>query len=400
MIRERSHGPWTRSLVLGWAATVGLGPAVASAAEPYCEGNPAILYCNDFESGGLDGLEAGPAATVVSTGSGAPVYDGEYSLHADFTPPYNAQAEFGVRFDGVPRVYLRFYVRFDAAWDEPMHHWYAIHGDHPDDPWSCHGDAGCRPNGELCLSGTTVDTRMTNEGQLPGEPFFYTYHPDMNCDPEDSCSNYADPQAICDGCADKGLPCENGPECCWGNWFDPNQGGPVSMVQDTWYEIETMVSANTPGMTDGEMALWIDGTLVAEHGGIAWRDLDELLLNHVIVWNYFPALEQARSVWFDNLVVSTEPIGGAGGGGDTTGGGADESDGGVDPGDETGATTASSATSAGDAGAQDSGSSDSTSGAQDESDGGCGCRQGSPLAPWGSLMLLLGLRGSRRRARD
>ncbi len=31
--------------------------------------------------------------------------------------------------------------------------------------------------------------------------------------------------------------------------------------------------------------LWVDGELVSEHGGIAWRNLDELLLNHVIVEN-------------------------------------------------------------------------------------------------------------------
>lgn len=365
-------------------------PSLAGAVEPYCVDNPAVIYCNDFETGGLDGIEAGPAATVVAAADGAPVHGGGYSLHADFTPPYNAQAELGVRFDGVERVYLRFYVRFDATWDEPMHHWFAIHGDLADDMWSCHGDAGCRPNGLICLSGTTVDTRQSVDGELPGEPFFYTYHPQMSCDQEATCANYADPQAICDGCADRGLPCENGLECCWGNWFDVNQGTPISMVQDTWYEVETMVAANTPGVADGEMALWIDGQLVAEHGGIAWRELDELLLNHVIVWNYYRSVSSSRSVWYDDLVISTEPIGSGPGGGEDSGGPSDGSgDGttGADDGPSTTTATSAATTSSVD----DSGSSSSAQTAgTDDADGGCGCRSDEPRGP-SDAMWLLGL---------
>jgi len=412
-----------RRPLVGAAALAGLvAPGLASAAEPYCEDNPAVIYCNDFESGALDGLEAGPAATVAAAGDGAPVYDGGYALHADFAPPYEAQAEFGVRFAGVERVYMRFYVRFDASWDEPMHHWYAIHGDHPDDAWSCHGDAGCRPNGELCLSGTTVDSRVAIDGQLPGEPFFYTYHPDMTCEPEDACDNYADPQAICDGCANKGLPCEQGLECCWGNWFDTNQGRPISMVQDTWYEIETMVAANTPGMADGEMALWVDGQLVAEHGGIAWRDTGDLLLNHAIVWNYYPEVQASRSIWFDNLVVSTEPIGALGGGGDTTGdsdttGNGDPTTGNGSSGEVTtgagtdsptsggvattgsvtsSATTGGAVTADGSAGPASDTSTDPASTNTGES--GCGCRSSAPLAP-AAVLPWLGLLLVRRRRR-
>ncbi|MCX4241981.1 hypothetical protein [Paraliomyxa miuraensis] len=375
-------------------------PAVAMAAEPYCEGNPAVIYCNDFESGALDGIEAGPAATVVAAADGAPVHGGGYSLHADFTPPYNAQAEFGVRFAGVERVYLRFYVRFDSSWDEPMHHWYAIHGDHPADDWSCHGDAGCRPNGLVCLSGTTVDSREVDDGQLPGEPFFYTYHPDMSCDQEATCANYNDPQAVCDGCASKGLPCESGLECCWGNWFDLNQGVPVSMVQDTWYEIETMVAANTPGMADGEMALWIDGVLVAEHSGIAWRETDELLLNHVIVWNYYPQVQSSRSIWFDELVISTQPIGSAGGGDDGTGSGdGGPADGSSGAGVEGGDTSSVTAASAGPTGGDGSGSgSTGPAGGDGGGESGCGCRGGSSGGTAGLLPLLL-LASGRRRSR-
>ena len=85
------------------------------------------------------------------------------------------------------------------------------------------------------------------------------------------------------------------------------------MQQERWYAVETMVKANSvildQGEADGEMALWIDGQLVAHHTGLLWRHDDELRLNHFIVWNYFPAANQTYRIWFDNLVISTSAIG-------------------------------------------------------------------------------------------
>lgn len=382
---------------LAAAAAVVLVPAGASATEPYCVDNPAVIYCNDFEGGTLDGLEVGPRATWVSAqADGMHTYEGDGALLADFTPPYGAEAEFGARFAGVDRVYARFYMRFDDSWDAPMHHFYAIHGDRPDDMWSCHGDAGCRPDGVRCLSGTTVDTRMVVDGELPGQPFFYTYHPEMNCDPGDSCANYADPQAICDGCADRGLPCDDGLECCWGENLDI-QDQTISLVADTWYAVETMVAANTPGVADGEMTLWIDGVQIGHVAGIRWRDDPLLQLNHFIVWNYYPETEVAHRIWFDNLVISTEPVGVLGGssgdssGGDVTGG----------DGDSGGASTAATASASASGTASDGGSTaagtggsaaedggGSSGGAASEGDGGgCGCRAGG--AGWGTLPLVV-----------
>ncbi len=376
-------------------------PAVASATEPYCVDNPAVIYCNDFEAGTLDGIEAGPRATLVTAASGEPTFEGDGSVLADFSPPYNADAEFGVRFPGVERVYTRFYMRFDDSWDAPMHHFYAIHGDRADNQWSCHGDAGCRPNGELCLSGTTVDTRVVVDGELPGQPFFYTYHPDMNCDPGDSCANYANPQEICDGCAAKGLPCESGLECCWGENIDIDDTS-VSLVANTWYAVETMVAANTPGGGDGEMSLWIDGQLVGNRGGIRWRDDPSLLLNHFIVWNYYPETQGPHRVWFDDLVISTEPIGLFGGVGGTEGGG-DVGSGGAPEGggDASGNTADSGASTAGgdgggiSAGASEGGSSGSS--AAEGEGGGCGCRSGGAPRLWLWVLPVIGL--ARRRSR-
>jgi len=290
----------------------GLVGGVVFAEEPYCRTHP-VVYCNDFEMATWDGMEHEDDAHLVTAGSpGQFVYQGVGAVEAVLDTD-GTGASFGYRFAGEDQVYVRFYMRFDGGWDRVMHHFFAVHGDRADDPWSCHGIAGCRPNGLVCLNGTTVDSREVIAGEIPGEPFFYTYFPDMTCDSYSSCSNYADPVAICDQCAVRGLPCDNGLECCWGNHFNLNQGSPLSMHQDRWYEVETMVRANSVvggvGQPNGEMSLWIDGALVARHTGMLWRHTAELHLNHFIVWNYFPEASQSYHIWFDNLVISTSPIG-------------------------------------------------------------------------------------------
>ncbi len=291
---------------------VSLLGGAAFATEPYCLHNP-VVYCNDFDLGLWDGMEhEGDAGLVTAGQPGQYVFQGDGAVETVLDSD-GIGASFGYRFAGEYQVFIRFYMRFDGGWDRVMHHFFAIHGDKTDDMWSCHGTAGCRPNGLVCLNGTTVDTREAFSGELPGEPFLYTYFPDMSCDSGSVCANYADPVAICDQCAVRGLPCESGLECCWGNHFNLNQGIPVSMLQDRWYAVETMVRANSVvdgvGQTDGEMSLWIDGALVAHHTGMVWRHTDALHLNHFIVWNYFPEATQSYRIWFDNLVIATAPIG-------------------------------------------------------------------------------------------
>jgi hypothetical protein len=291
---------------------VGLTVTPVIAEEPYCRLSHAV-YCNDFDLLEWDGMEhEGDAGIVAAGATGQFVYLGAGAVAAVLDAD-GTGASFGKRFTDEDEIYVRFYMRFDGEWDRVMHHFFAVHGDRSDDPWSCHGTAGCRPNGLVCLNGTTVDSREVVLGEIPGEPFFYTYFPEMSCDPGAWCANYADPQAICNQCAARGLPCDNGLECCWGNHFNPNQGLQLSMHQDRWYGVETLVRANTVvggvGQPDGEMKLWIDGVLVIHQTGMLWRHTDELHLNHFIVWNYFPEADRSYRIWFDNLVISTAPIG-------------------------------------------------------------------------------------------
>jgi hypothetical protein len=346
------------------AATCSVLSRPVAAEETICA-KSETLYCNDFEAGSLAGLEVEPDVKIVQSNVVA-AFDGSATLQAELDNDGNG-ATLGHRFADVDRVYVRFYLRFDTSWTRPMHHFYAIHGDRGD--WSCHGGAGCRPTGALCLDGTTVDSRMGPGGAVPGEPFFYAYTPDMSCDSGSSCDTYADSQAICSECAGKGMPCQSGPECCWGNHYNLNQGIDISLQKDRWHAWETMVKANTPGMHDGEMSLWIDGQLVAHHTGLLWRTVSDLHLNHFVAWNYFPQATAAHRIWFDNLVISTAPIGLLGAPPDTSEEEEPATDGGVtnDP------------------------------GAQDPPAGGCGCRAPNGTGSVATIVMIVGFVLVRRR---
>ena len=213
----------------------------------------------------------------------------------------DGQQEVGCHQRSFDRLYFRAWIRF-AEDHQYVHHFLNIGGSQPDDYWY-HGTAGCLPNGELSM-GTTVDFHQDTH-----ESFFYTYHPGMSCDT--NCGNYADVQAICDECASKGLPtCTEQPQCCWGNHFarDP----PVAFPVGEWFCFEMTMAANTPGQADGSMAYWVNGELAHEVTGMLWRTVPELALNRVRLQHYITAGDangHSNRVWFDDVVVSTSPIG-------------------------------------------------------------------------------------------
>ncbi|MCB9895090.1 MAG: hypothetical protein H6839_11620 [Planctomycetes bacterium] len=78
-----------------------------------------------------------------------------------------------------------------------------------------------------------------------------------------------------------------------------------------WVCVECRAKLNTPGKKDGLNQLWIDGRLECERSGLDWRnDYDEFGINAVFLeayWNKGSPVTQKR--WYDNFVISTEPIG-------------------------------------------------------------------------------------------
>lgn len=78
-----------------------------------------------------------------------------------------------------------------------------------------------------------------------------------------------------------------------------------------WVCIESRLKLNTPGQKDGYAALWVDGVLDAERKNL---DLRGTYTGHSInaifleaYWNNGSPVDQYR--WYDDFVVSTEPIG-------------------------------------------------------------------------------------------
>jgi MYXO-CTERM domain-containing protein len=420
------------------AALAFTAPGRAAAGE--CDApKPGWIACEDFESGHLgwqawlDGSpfvqcvgctnEGNDPARIRLTNEPGAAYAGEWALHM----PGEASAQYqggslavrtcagekkaGCELTNYEHLYFRTFVKL-AEDHQYVHHFLALAGSRPDAFWDTDGNAGCRPNGER-WAGTTVDFNKSHE------LFFYTYHPDMGCDAGGYCSgDYA--QNICSGCADKGMPCENGLECCWGNHFEPEPA--VVLPRGQWVCLEMFMKLNTPGAADGEMAFWIDDQLGVAVDGMRWRDVPELGLNKAFLQHYIEVgdTDVSNRVWFDNVVVSTERIGcgdarpepdptdtdGDSDGTTTAGPDLPTTSGGDDPGSSSapgpvtsGGDSPGSSGSDGGPGGGATGASDTAGSDAGESSGGCGCRADDAQAGRTALGLALAGLSLRRRRR-
>jgi hypothetical protein len=297
----------------------GGGPTGRGCAEPAAE----WLYCEDFETGGGD-WDSWFAASEFLASPGSDdrgrvrlendqVHGGSWAVHmpAEASSGYQGAGLDWYACDGESRegcplrsfdeLHFRVWVRF-APDHRTIHHFLSIGGSQPDDFWP-HGTAGCLPNGSLEM-GTTVDYEAGTRNS-----FFYTYHPEMTCDTR--CDRYADVAAICAGCEMRGLPtCDEQPQCCWGENLGPEP--PVPFEVDRWFCLEMSMQANTPGEHDGQMAYAIDGVEIHRVTGMLWRTSPTLALNRVRLQHYITSEDaegHSNRVWFDDLVVSTAPIG-------------------------------------------------------------------------------------------
>ncbi len=296
----------------------GGGPSGYDCKNPH----PAWLLCEDFE-----GMSAGFSAWLAASkwtdhigGDDAgrmttsnEAHGGGFALYlpAAASSGYQGadllfrtcqgQNQPGCAMAGYDRLFFRAWFRL-APDHQKVHHFLSILGS--EQYWDAYGNAGCRPDGTRHM-GTTVDF----EGAARNT-FFYTYFPEMSCDTGANCSKYADPTQICADCAQKGMPCANGPECCWGNEYHPSPE--VTLPLDQWVCLEMSMKANDPGQKNGEMSYSIDGKLAHQVTGMSFRTKESLKLNGVRLQHYLTTEDAAghsNRIWFDDVVVSTEPIG-------------------------------------------------------------------------------------------
>lgn len=316
------------ALLIGLAALASAAQAAASECD-----TPAAewLFCEDFEDGGLGwsdwfaqspfveclGCNGGvndPARIALSNDPGN-VHDGTWALAMPAAASANyVGASLAYRscagakqqnctLTNHDQLYYRAWVKL-AADHQYVHHFMSIGGTRPDGYWDGDGTAGCRPTGDSHC-GTTLDFNQSHE------LFFYTYYPEMSCDPPEAGGGYCaamQPQ-LCDDCAARGMPCSDGPECCWGNLFssDPR---PV-LARDRWVCLEMMLKLNAVGQSDGEMAFWVDGQLGHRQTSMHFRDVAELGLNKIWVQHYIADGDatQSNRIWWDDIIASTARIG-------------------------------------------------------------------------------------------
>jgi hypothetical protein len=78
-----------------------------------------------------------------------------------------------------------------------------------------------------------------------------------------------------------------------------------------WFCLEAHVKLNDPGQSNGVQEYWIDGTLDARSNGLNFvGSYTDYGINAIFFENYWNAgAPKAEERYFDNIVVSTQPIG-------------------------------------------------------------------------------------------
>ena len=188
-------------------------------------------------------------------------------------------------FESSDKLFIRFYVRFDAECDY-VHHFCTLRANKAmrgGDAWSGFGGAGIRPEGTERFS--TALEPWGNWGRLPppGQWNFYTYWHEMSASPD---GKY------------------------WGNAFRPDKQ--ENIRKGRWIACEFMLDHNTPGQADGEQAFWIDGELKGHWKGINWRKSDRLWANAFTLESYVTdrwTKQKTNVVYFDDVVISRRYIG-------------------------------------------------------------------------------------------
>jgi hypothetical protein len=77
-----------------------------------------------------------------------------------------------------------------------------------------------------------------------------------------------------------------------------------------WYCYEIMVRTNTPGQRDGRIALWLDGTLIADFPNLRLRETNALKIDQFTIDLHVKRnTSSVARKWYDNVVAATSYIG-------------------------------------------------------------------------------------------
>lgn len=283
--------------------------------------DPDVVFAEDFEGGTLEevakrwGNISNKEGKVMAFSSDVPPGSGgQRSLQMTATLGENTGGHLYTRFpQGLEVAFARFYVKFppDAGY---IHHFVHLGGYNPPTPWP-QGGAGERPRGDERITVGIEPYGDYGRYPPPGIWNFYCYWHEMKISAD---GRY------------------------WGNGLRPAR--PALVPKDRWQCVEVMLKLNSaPDRPDGELALWLDGKLMAhfrqgmrrsrwtgmgfsllEEGGepfegFRWRTSNDLKINFFWLLHYVTenAARQNKvanpnpinRVWFDNIVVAKRYIG-------------------------------------------------------------------------------------------
>jgi hypothetical protein len=284
--------------------------------------HPTVLLAEDFEGPALTDLkqrwneiENKDGKVLELVGDKPEASAGKQCLQVTATLGENTGGHLFKRIDPIQeRVFARFYVKF--AGDAPyLHHFSGLGGYNPPTNWP-QGSAGKHAAGDTRFSARIEPNGSYGSLPAPGGWMFYTYWNDMK---------------------------QSGDGGFWGNGLWPV--GKPAPPKGRWQCVEMMLTCNTVGQSDGELALWLDGKLTTRIGpgtatgkwtgegfevkeneidaeifeGFRWRTVPELavsyfMLSHYVTENAYRQnkVEQppkVNRVWFDDIVIATEYIG-------------------------------------------------------------------------------------------
>jgi hypothetical protein len=160
---------------------------------------------------------------------------------------------------------------------------------------------GSRPNGtDFFLA--NIENSRGSEAE-PGYTHAYVYHPEQ----DDVYGEHWFP----DGSVVNGSQ-------SFGAYFVARPK--VNPTRGVWICYEMLVQMNIPGSRDGRVAVWQDGSLVADWQSVRFRDVGTLQIDQIQLENGGQGSTQQNDKWYDNLVIATSyigPMSSGGGGGDT-----------------------------------------------------------------------------------
>jgi hypothetical protein len=282
---------------------VGGGIAAKHPGDVGIAADPDVVFADDFESyaQGSD-LNKNWSAVyqnqyVRITTTTANVYAGKQAL--EFELPQQT-AELSDATDKVisPErdvLYLRYYSKFMPPYD-------VVGSSHNGSSISAHyfinGQAtpGVKADGTNKFLANLEDWRGDVATPSPGPLNIYIYHPEQR----DIWGDHFFPNG--DVQPNTSIPNNFGPTFV----ARPN----VTPALDRWYCYEYMLKANMPGQRDGQITVWLDGTLVADFPNLRLRDVATLKIDRFgLSFHIKSNTAGVAKKWYDNVVAATAYIG-------------------------------------------------------------------------------------------